>query len=210
MAALQQIDKGYLRAEVLQDTQTQSDFNANGRVRVPDFERQGELVHRTQDKGFSQSAVQGAKTNTVQYLGIAADEPERIQRHTKPNVILPLVLIGWDEAYCRQWCEENDLLSPIYSSASRGGCWFCHNQGVDQLRQLRHNYPDLWRLLLKWDIDSPITFKPDGHTVHDFDKRFKYEDEGKIPTDRRFKWRMVDELNAQPALITYDNIMSDA
>ena len=209
MAALQQIDKGYLRAEVLQDTQTQSDFNANGRVRVPDFERQGELVHRTQDKGFSQSAVQGAKTNTVQYLGIAADEPERIQRHTKPNVILPLVLIGWDEAYCRQWCEENDLLSPIYSSASRGGCWFCHNQGVDQLRQLRHNYPDLWRLLLKWDIDSPITFKPDGHTVHDFDKRFKYEDEGKIPTDRRFKWRMVDELNAQPALITYDNIMSD-
>lgn len=209
MAALQQIDKGYLRAEVLQDTQTQSDFNANGRVRVPDFERQGELVHRTQDKGFSQSAVQGAKTNTVQYLGIAADEPERIQRHTKPNVILPLVLIGWDEAYCRQWCEENDLLSPIYSSASRGGCWFCHNQGVDQLRQLRHNYPDLWRLLLKWDIDSPITFKPDGHTVHDFDKRFEYEDEGKIPTDRRFKWRMVDELNAQPALITYDNIMSD-
>ena len=168
------------------------------------------MVHRTQDESFSQSAAQGAKINTVQYLGIAADEPERIQRHTKPNVILPLVLAGWDEAYCRQWCEENNLLSPIYSSASRGGCWFCHNQGVDQLRQLRHNYPDLWKLLLKWDIDSPITFKPDGHTVHDFDKRFEYEDEGKIPTDRRFKWRMVDELNVQPALITYDNIMSDA
>ena len=210
MAALQQIDKRYLRTEVLQDTQAQSVFNANGCVRVPDFERQGELVHRTQDESFSQSAAQGAKINTVQYLGIAADEPERIQRHTKPNVILPLVLAGWDEAYCRQWCEENNLLSPIYSSASRGGCWFCHNQGVDQLRQLRHNYPDLWKLLLKWDIDSPITFKPDGHTVHDFDKRFEYEDEGKIPTDRRFKWRMVDELNVQPALITYDNIMSDA
>lgn len=71
----------------------------------------------------------------MQYLGIAADEPERIARHQqKENIRLPLVEIGWDEAYCRQWCEENDLLSPIYTTATRGGCWFCHNQGVDQLR----------------------------------------------------------------------------
>ena len=147
-------------------------------------------------------------TNIVQYLGIASDEPERIERHTKPNVVLPLVLAGWDEAYCRQWCEDNDLLSPIYSSSARGGCWFCHNQGVDQLRLLRRNYPELWKLLLKWDKDSPITFKPNGLTVHDFDKRFFYEDEGKVPADRRFKWRMVDELEAQKVALTYDTVMS--
>ena len=51
--------------------------------------------------------------NTVKYLGIAADEPKRIARHSG-NARLPLVEIGWDEAYCRKWCEENDLLSPIY------------------------------------------------------------------------------------------------
>ena len=147
-------------------------------------------------------------TNIVQYLGIASDEPERIARHTKPNVVLPLVLAGWDEAYCRQWCEENDLLSPIYSSSARGGCWFCHNQGVEQLRLLRRNYPELWKLLLKWDKDSPITFKPNGLTVHDFDKRFFYEDAGKVPADRRFKWRMVDELDAQSVALTYDNVMN--
>lgn len=54
----------------------------------------------------------------MQYLGIAADEPERIERHTRPGIILPLVDIGWDEAYCRKWCEENDLLSPIYTNAA--------------------------------------------------------------------------------------------
>lgn len=71
---------------------------------------------------FSKSSLaQGAKINTVQYLGIAADEPERIARHTKDGFMLPLVEIGWDEAYCRQWCEENDLLSPIYTTATRGG-----------------------------------------------------------------------------------------
>ena len=57
----------------------------------------------------------------MQYLGIAADEPERIARHTKDGFMLPLVEVGWDEAYCRQWCEENDLLSPIYTTATRGG-----------------------------------------------------------------------------------------
>lgn len=208
MAAIRQIDKGYIREEILQNSEQEARFNENGNLWVPDIENQGQLVHGTQDKGFSQSAALGAKINTVQYLGIAADEPERIERHTKPNVILPLVLMGWDEAYCRQWCEENDLLSPIYSTATRGGCWFCHNQGVEQLRQLRHDYPDLWALLLKWDKDSPITFKPNGLTVHDFDKRFFYEDEGKVPADRRFKWRMVDELEAQKVALTYDTIMS--
>lgn len=129
----------------------------------------------------------------MQYLGIAADEPERIKRHTVPGKVLPLVMIGWDEAYCRKWCEENDLLSPIYTDSARGGCWFCHNQSLDQLRLLRKNYPDLWTLLLKWDTDSPVSFHPDGHTVHDLDKRFDLEDKGLVPKDKTFRWNMLDE-----------------
>lgn len=82
-------------------------------------------VPATSNAGFSGSSLaQGAKTNIVQYLGIAADEPERIERHTKPGFLLPLVEIGWDEAYCRQWCEERGLLSPIYTTATRGGAGF--------------------------------------------------------------------------------------
>lgn len=66
-----------------------------------------------------------------------------------------------------------------------------------QLRLLRKNYPEYWALMLKWDADSPVTFKADGHTVHDFDKRFKLEDEGYIsPDDKIFRWEMLDmELN---------------
>lgn len=129
----------------------------------------------------------------MQYLGIAADESERITRHTREGIVLPLVDIGWDEAYCRKWCEENDLLSPIYTNAARGGCWFCHNQGIDQLRLLRKEYPELWEILLKWDWDSPVTFKPDGHTVHDYDLRFCAEDMGLVPTDRKFRWKMLED-----------------
>ena len=134
--------------------------------------------------------------NAVSYIGIAVDEPNRFHSlsDTKKS---PLVEAGWTEADCRQWCEDNDLLSPIYTTVTRGGCWFCHNQGVNQLRLLRKNYPELWALMLKWDKDSPVTFKADGHTVRDFDQRFQMEDEGLIyQDDKVFRWSMLDdELN---------------
>lgn len=130
------------------------------------------------------------------YVGIAADEPNRFHNFSDRKKS-PLVEAGWTEPDCRRWCEDNDLLSPIYTTATRGGCWFCHNQGVGQLRLLRKNYPELWALMLKWDKDSPCTFHADGHTVHDFDRRFAAEDEGLIyPDDKVFRWSMLDdELN---------------
>lgn len=128
----------------------------------------------------------------VTYTGIAADEKDRIKRWAG-KLKMPLVEAGWDEEQCRRWCEENDLLSPIYTTAARGGCWFCHNQSVNQLRLLRKNYPELWALMLKWDKDSPMTFKADGHTVHDYDQRFALEDQKLIVPSDHFRWAMLDE-----------------
>ena len=145
---------------------------------------------------LKQSVLQKIAKSEVQYIWVASDEPNRFHNlsDTKKS---PLVEAGWTESMCRQWCEENGLLSPIYTTATRGGCWFCHNQGVGQLRLLRKNYPELWSLMLKWDKDSPVTFKADGHTVHDFDHRFRLEDEGLIyQDDKVFRWSMLeDELN---------------
>ena len=144
---------------------------------------------RLKQSVFSKMANKG----DTHYIGIAADEPSRFHNLTDSKRS-PLVELGWTEADCRRWCEDNDLLSPIYTTSARGGCWFCHNQGVQQLRLLRRNYPDLWELMLKWDADSPVTFKSDGHTVHDYDRRFAAEDEGLIyPDDRVFRWSMLDE-----------------
>lgn len=142
---------------------------------------------------LSDAEKNSIESSTIRYIGIAADEPERLARLQGTSKISPLAEIGWTEADCWKWCEENDLLSPIYSSAARGGCWFCHNQGVDQLRLLRKNYPDLWQLLLKWDSDSPVTFKANGRTVHDFDKRFAMEDAHLLIPGEFFRWKMVDE-----------------
>ena len=138
-------------------------------------------------------ALEKIGVGAIQYIGIAVDEPNRFGTLSDVKKS-PLVEAGWTESMCRQWCEENNLLSPIYTTATRGGCWFCHNQGVNQLRLLRKSYPELWALMLKWDKDSPVTFHADGHTVHDFDRRFQLEDEGLISIDDKvFRWSMLEE-----------------
>ena len=130
--------------------------------------------------------------SAVSYVGIACDEPSRFHSLTETK-ISPLVEAGWTEQMCREWCIKNDLLSPIYTTAKRGGCWFCPNQGVDQLRILRKDYPEYWALMLKWDLDSPVKFHADGHTVHDFEIRFALEDKGAVPCCRKFRWKMLEE-----------------
>lgn len=137
-------------------------------------------------------ALDRITSKSITYIGIAADEPSRFNglKGTKKS---PLVAAGWTEAMCQKWCKENDLLSPIYTTVARGGCWFCHNQRVNQLRLLRRNYPELWTLMLKWDADSPVSFKPKGRRVQDYDNRFRLEDEGLIPANRTFRWSMLTE-----------------
>lgn len=130
----------------------------------------------------------------ISYWGIAADEPERIKQHsTKPWVKMPLVAAGWTEAECRKWCDKNGLLSPIYTDAARGGCWFCPQQQCKSLRILRQKYPEYWRIMLCWDTDSPMKFKANGQTLHDYERRFRTEDDLSIDTDvSGFKWEMLD------------------
>lgn len=128
--------------------------------------------------------------NAVSYIGIAYDEPQRF-KVLSDRKISPLVQAEWTEKMCHDWCVQHDLLSPIYTTSNRGGCWFCHNQSVGQLRQLRKNYPEYWDLLLKWDNDSPIAFKP-NHTVHDYEKRFQLEDDGIINPDLPFRWDFLN------------------
>lgn len=137
--------------------------------------------------------IKAAQRIGITYIGIAADEPERQKRLDNMRKS-PLVAAGWTETMCREWCEENGLLSPIYTDSARGGCWFCPCQSVKSLRQLRKNYPEYWKLMLKWDSDSPTHFKAEGRSVHDYDRRFQMEDEGLIsPDDKIFRWSMLDE-----------------
>lgn len=74
---------------------------------------------------------------------------------------------------CFLW--ERQFSNVRNNKTTRGGCWFCHNQNLNQLKFLRKQYPKLWNLLLKWDSDSPIKFRLDFN-VRELEERFAQED----------------------------------
>lgn len=155
------------------------------------FTNKGTWCQKLKTRFSENPAARGGK-NIVEYLGIAADEPERFGQ-LNDHKRAPLVEFGIEEELCGLYCKYNGILSPSYETSCRDGCWMCHNQGVAQLRALRKDYPELWALLMKWDTDSPVSFKPDGRTVHDYDWRFQLEDEGcLLPDDKTFRWKLLD------------------
>lgn len=82
-----------------------------------------------------------------------------------------------------------NLLSPTYTASLRDGCWFCHNQSLEQLRLLRQQHPEKWKMLLNWDLESPVKFRT-RETVHDLELRFQLEEQyllqGKSITGKQF------------------------
>lgn len=149
------------------------------------------------------NARKGAvKAGDIEYIGIAFDEPKR-HKIISDARIAPLVDFEIDEDLCGLHCMYEGILSPTYCDSCRDGCWFCHNQSVGALRALRKKHPQLWQLLLKWDLDSPVTFKPE-RTVHDYDRRFEYEEKGFVPRGSKFKWSMLDDEDGQITMVFDD------
>ena len=110
----------------------------------------------------------------IRYIGIAADEPERLIR-LEPYCRAPLAEWGMTEKDCVSFLQERGLTNPLYQKFRRLGCWFCVKQGLDSLRVIRREYPEYWAMMLRWDLESPQPFKPE-YTVHDLEERFAAED----------------------------------
>ena len=65
------------------------------------------------------------KEQVIQYVGIAYDEPKRYERLNHETHIAPLYDLKITEKEAMEICEKYDLVSPIYKTSFRGGCWFC-------------------------------------------------------------------------------------
>ena len=76
-------------------------------------------------------------------------------------------------------CQAEGLLSPLYAFTGRGGCWFCPNASMRELRHLYNAHPDLWQLLLELqDAPNKATERFNrSYTLHDLDLRFCLEGE---------------------------------
>ena len=86
--------------------------------------------------------------DTIQYIGIAKDEQERLLRLGQNQVSL-LEKYNYTEQGAKELCQKAGLLSPVYAFTDRGGCWFCPNAKRRELRHLYDHHPELWARMLE-------------------------------------------------------------
>lgn len=108
----------------------------------------------------------------VQYVGIAADEPQRVR-----DLNYPLIDWGMTEADCLAYCKERGFdWDGLYDIFHRVSCWCCPLQSLDELRKLRHHFPELWERLRWLDAQTWRTFLK-NYSVEQLETRFAFEDE---------------------------------
>ena len=115
---------------------------------------------------------------TVQYIGIAKDEHERLLRLEGGRQVSLLAKYNLTEQDAWQLCEDAGLLSPVYAFTDRGGCWFCPNAKLPELRHLYDHHPDLWARMLELQaIPNKATEKFNRtQKFSDIDSMFRQED----------------------------------
>ena len=115
--------------------------------------------------------------DTVQYIGIAKDEQERLLRLEGRQVSL-LEKYNCTEQDAKELCRQAGLLSPIYQFTNRGGCWFCPNAKRNELRHLYDHHPELWNRMLELQaIPGKVSEKFDRkRRFSDIDALFRQED----------------------------------
>lgn len=116
--------------------------------------------------------------DTVQYIGIAKDEQERLLRLNGKRVSL-LEKYNYTEQDAKQLCREAGLLSPVYEFTDRGGCWFCPNAKKKELRHLYDHHPNLWARMLELQaIPGKVSEKFNRtQRFSDIDELFRKEDQ---------------------------------
>lgn len=67
--------------------------------------------------------------DVIEYVGIAIDEPKRLERLRGTNKVSLLERYGYTEQMAMDKCKEYNLVSPCYSLGKRGGVGFvlCQN-----------------------------------------------------------------------------------
>ena len=119
-----------------------------------------------------------ANKGAVQYIGIAADEIDRLEKGRAEYKKFPLADWGITEADCLKGCYEVGFdWGGMYEHLDRLSCKFCKNKNLKELRNIRKHYPDVWEELKDYQNRTDRPYKGEGQSVYDLERRFEFEDE---------------------------------
>lgn len=140
----------------------------------------------------------------IDYVGIAADEPDRFDKAKADGKQLPLVEWGMTENDCLRYCysrgffwEEGGVR--LYDILSRVSCWCCKNKNLNELRNIYWTLPEYWSRLKKLQQSIDVPMKGDGNSVFDLERRFLLEkewlDAGKKINTKAFYKQIKEQRN---------------
>lgn len=121
-----------------------------------------------------------------EYVGIAFDEEERLEKKRKGNKLFPLADWKMTEEDCLKYCydkgynwleeTDNGTYIDLYSILKRVSCYCCRNKNLTELKQFYKYFKKTYWQWLK-DIQSQIEepMKGKNKSVFDLEKRFKTE-----------------------------------
>ncbi|MCX4312835.1 phosphoadenosine phosphosulfate reductase [Anaerocaecibacter muris] len=126
--------------------------------------------------------------NAKCYVGIAADETERLIKERKPYKLFPLAEWKMTERECLDYCrdkgiswKENSI--DLYDILDRVSCWCCANKNLWELYNIWKYLPKYWERLKELQAKTHRPFKKDC-SIFDLEQRFI---NGYIPKHRKRK-----------------------
>ena len=118
--------------------------------------------------------------NVIWYVGLAADETARFLRknNTADDQRHPLAEWGWTEAKALKYCYDHGYdWEGLYKLFKRVSCWCCPLQSLQDLRQLRRHFPDLWARLFELDAQQCRQRFTSSDSLTQLEARFALEEE---------------------------------
>lgn len=100
--------------------------------------------------------------NSIQYIGIAIDEPTRLERLTS-NKISILAKYEYTESMALKLCRDSDFNwregdIDLYDILSRVSCWCCRNKNLKELENYKKYLPEYYNRLIQLEkiIGEPM------------------------------------------------------
>lgn len=115
----------------------------------------------------------------VWYVGIAADEPKRLER-LADNKRAPLAEWNISEAQALQFCYDKGFSwrengKRLYDYFDRVSCWCCGYINLRALKNMHQYFPEYWQRLKDLQSHTDRPMKGPGKSVFDLEKRFAEE-----------------------------------
>lgn len=115
-----------------------------------------------------------------EYVGIAKDEPQRLNKERKGNKLFPLAEWNMTEKDCLQYCYDKGFNwledgIELYSILDRVSCWCCCNKNLKELKNYYKYLPEYWNKLKELQSRTERPMKYNKYSVFDLEEKFELE-----------------------------------